>query len=100
MHQYIETVRSEIEAGAGQESYLASALFLKMYKSFQYEDEGASKITDKDGFERIQNKAAISMNSNQEFDLKDEILAWQAAILRDISKEFYGWWVDYNIFCC
>lgn len=96
MHQYLENVRNEIENQAGQEAYLASVLFLKMYKSFHYEDEGAFKLNDKKGFEDTQNKAINSLNTNQEFNLKDEILAWQAAILRDISKEFYSWWVDYK----
>ena len=96
MHQYLENVRNEIENQAGQEAYLASVLFLKMYKSFHYEDEGAFKLIDKKGFEEIQNKAINSLNTNQKFNLKDEILAWQAAILRDISKEFYSWWIDYK----
>ncbi len=65
MHQYIENVRNEIENLAGQESYLASVLFLKIYKSFQYEDEGTHKLTDKKGFEEIQNKSINSLNTNQ-----------------------------------
>ena len=96
MHQYIETVRNEIESAAGQEAYLASSLFLRMYKSFKYEDDGVYKLSDKENYEIIQNKAINSISKSQEFDLKDEILAWQAAILRDISKDFYGWWVDYK----
>lgn len=96
MHQYIETVRNQIEAGAGQESYLTSVLFLRMYKDFQYEDDGAHKIVDKEGFERIQHKAVNSVSMGRDFDIKDEILAWQAAVLRDVTKDFYNWWVGYK----
>jgi hypothetical protein len=96
MHQYIETVRSEIERAAAQESYLASTLFLRMYKEFEYEDEGAWKITDKAGYEKVQNKAVNSISKKKGFDVKEEILAWQIAMLRDVAKESYGWWVDYK----
>lgn len=96
MHQYLESVRNEIEIGAGSESYLASTLFLRIFKKFPYEDDGAEKITDKAGFERVQNKVINIIGHQHEFDIKDEILAWQAAILRDIAKDFYGWWVDYK----
>ncbi len=96
MHQYIETVRSEIERAAGQESYLASTLFLRMYKEFEYEDEGAWKLTDKAGYEEVQNKAVNSISKKKGFDIKEEILAWQIAMLRDVAKETYGWWVDYK----
>ncbi len=96
MHQYIETVRNEIEAAASQESYLASTLFLRMYKDFEYEDEGAWKINDKEGFEKVQHKAINSISKQKEFDVKEEILAWQIAMLRDIAKESYKWWVDYK----
>lgn len=96
MHQYLETVRNEIEAAAGQEAYLTSSLFLRMYKAFQYEDEGSSKLANKEGYEKVQNQAVISMNTPQEFDLDTEILAWQGAILRNIARETYYWWVDYK----
>jgi len=96
MHQYIETVRNEIEVASAQESYLASTLFLRMYKNFAYEDEGAWKITDKEGFEKIQHKAINCISKQWEFDVKEEILAWQVAMLRDIAKESYKWWVDYK----
>ena len=96
MHQYIETVRTEIEAAAYQESYLASTLFLRMYKEFEYEDEGAWKITDKQGFEKVQHKAINAISRQKEFDVKEEILAWQIAMLRDIAKESYKWWIDYK----
>lgn len=96
MHQYIETVRSEIETAAAQESYLASTLFLRMYKDFSYEDDGAQKITDKEGFERIQHKAINCISKQREFDVKEEILAWQVAMLRDIARETYNWWIDYK----
>mgnify|MGYP001545392796 CR=1 FL=1 len=96
MHQYIETVRNEIEIAAAQESYLASTLFLRMYKDFAYEDEGVSKITDKEGFEKIQNRAINCISKQREFDVKEEILAWQVAMLRDIAKESYSWWIDYK----
>jgi hypothetical protein len=96
MHQYIETVRNEIEIAAAQESYLASTLFLRMYKDFEYEDEGAWKITDKAGFEEVQNKAVNSIGKQKDFDIKEEILAYQIAMLRDVAKETYGWWIDYK----
>ncbi len=96
MHQYIETVRNEIEIAAGQESYLASTLFLRMYRAFEYEDEGHLKITDKEGFERIQNKAVNSVSGKYEFNVKDEVLSWQIGILRDIAKATYEWWIDYK----
>ena len=96
MHQYLESVRNEIEIGAGSESYLASTLFLRIFKDFQYEDDGAEKITNKDDYEKIQNKVINIIGRQHEFDIKDEILAWQAGILRDIAKDFYGWWVDYK----
>ena len=96
MHQYIETVRNEIEVAAAQESYLASTLFLRMYREFAYEDEGAWKITDKAGFEEIQNRAINTISKHREFDVKEEILAWQVAMLRDIAKQSYHWWIDYK----
>ena len=96
MHQYLESVRNEIEIGAGSESYLASTLFLRIFKNFQYEDDGAEKITNKDGYEKVQNKVINIIGQQHEFDIEDEILAWQAGILRDIAKDFYGWWVDYK----
>ena len=96
MHQYIETVRNEIEAAAGQESYLASTLFLRMYKDFKYEDDGALKLHDKEGFEKIQHKAINVLGKKSSFDIKEEILAWQVALLRDIAKDFYYWWIEYK----
>ena len=96
MHQYIETVRNEIEAAAGQESYLSSALFLKIYKDLDYEDGGDRKLNNKEEYEMTQHKAMNSISSSKEFEIKDEILAWQVAILRDISRSFYDWWVDYK----
>lgn len=96
MHQYIETVRSEIENASGQESYLASTFFLRMFKEFDYEDEGDWKITDKEGFEEIQHKAVNAISKQRSFDVKEEILAWQVAMLRDIAKESYNWWIDYK----
>ncbi|MDH5561230.1 MAG: hypothetical protein OEY59_10305 [Deltaproteobacteria bacterium] len=96
MHQYIETVRKEIEAAAGQEIYLTSSLFLRMHQAIKYEDEGAKILSDKSEFEEIQNKALNSINTQSVFDLKNEVLGWQAGILRDISKNFYNWWLDYK----
>ncbi len=96
MHQYIESVRTEIETAAAQESYLASTLFLRMYKEFEYEDEGKWKITDKEGYEKVQNKAVNCISKQKEYDVKDEVLAWQIGMLRDIAKESYHWWVDYK----
>lgn len=96
MHQYIETVRNEIESAAGAESYLASTLFLRMYNDLKYEDDGKNKISDKEGFEAIQHKAINSLGKTREFDVKEEILAWQVAILRDVAKDFYHWWIDYK----
>ena len=96
MHQYIETVRNEVEAAAGNESYLASTLFLRMQRELGYEDDGAWKITTKEDFENVQHKVMNSIGKNREFNVKDEVLSWQIAILRDISKEFYYWWIDYK----
>jgi len=96
MHQYIETVRNEVEAAAGNESYLAGTLFLRMFRDLGYEDEGAWKISTKEDFENVQHKVTNSIGKKREFNLKDEILSWQIAILRDISKEFYRWWIDYK----
>ncbi|MFH2130330.1 MAG: hypothetical protein ABIK68_08140 [bacterium] len=96
MHQYIETVRNEVEAAAGAESYLASTLFLRMFRDLGYEDEGAWKIATKEDFENVQHKVMNCIGKNREFSLKDEILSWQIAILRDIGKEFYYWWIDYK----
>jgi len=96
MHQYIETVRSEIESASGEESYLSSTLFLRMFRELKYEDEGELKISDKEGFENIQHKAMNSISTNQDYNVKDEVLAWQIAILRDIAKDFYYWWIDYK----
>ncbi len=96
MHQYIETVRNEVEAAAVNESYLASTLFLRMYRDLGYEDDGALKITSKEDFENVQHKVMNSIGKNREFNVKDEVLSWQIAILRDISKEFYYWWIDYK----
>ena len=96
MHEYFESVRNEIEIEAGQESYLISSLFLRLHRNIGYEDDGAYKLTRKEDFEEIQHKATNSLSNHQEFNLKEEILAWQAAIIRDITKEYYGWWVDYK----
>ena len=96
MHQYIETVRNEIEIAAAQESYLASTLFLRMYQDFAYEDEGTWKISDKEGFEKIQHKAVNCISKTRQYDVKEEILAWQVAMLRDVAKESYNWWIDYK----
>ena len=96
MHQYMETVRNEIEAAAGQESYLASTLFLRLYKDLTYEDDGSLRIVDKEGFEAVQHKAINSLGKARSFDVKEEILAWQVAILREITKDFYHWWIDYK----
>ncbi|MBT4265965.1 MAG: hypothetical protein HOK67_06645 [Deltaproteobacteria bacterium] len=96
MHQYIETVRNEVEAAAGTESYLAGTLFLRIHRDLGYEDEGAWKITTKEDFENVQHKVMNSIGKSRDFNLKDEILAWQIAILRDVGKEFYNWWIDYK----
>lgn len=96
MHQYIETVRNEVEAAAGNESYLASTLFLRMQRDMGYEDERSAKITTKEDFENVQHKVMNSIGKNRDFDVKDEVLSWQIAILRDIAKEFYYWWIDYK----
>ncbi|PCI27534.1 MAG: hypothetical protein COB67_08310 [SAR324 cluster bacterium] len=96
MHQYMETVRNEIEAAAGQEAYLASSLFMRISQSLDYEDEGARVLENKESYEAIQHQAMNSINTQSEFNLDKEILAWQAAILRDISREFYTWWVNHK----
>lgn len=96
MHQFIETVRNEVEAAAGRETYLASTLFLRMHRDIGYEDEGNWKITSKEDIENLQHKVMNSIGKNRDFDVKDEILSWQIAILRDITREFYYWWIDYK----
>lgn len=97
MHQYLETVRNQIENAAGQESYLASSLFLRIYQALKYEDEGICKLGDKEEYEKIQHQALNSlMNKDKRFNLEMEVLSWQVAILRDISHDFYNWWVSYK----
>ncbi len=96
MHEFLESVRNEIENEAGQESYLTSSLFLRLYRHIGYEDNGEYVLKSKEDFEKILHKAINCLNHRQEFDLKDEILAWQVAIVRDITREFYGWWVNYK----
>ncbi len=96
MHQFIETVRNEVEAAAGTEAYLSSTLFLRMHRDLGYEDEGNWKISTKEDFENVQHKVMNSIGKNRDFDLKDEVLSWQIAVLRDIGKEFYYWWIDYK----
>lgn len=96
MHQFIETVRNEVEAAAGAESYLASTLFLRMHRNLGYEDEGAWEPASKEDFENVQHKVMNCIGKNHEFDVKDEVLSWQIAILRDIAREFYYWWIDYK----
>jgi hypothetical protein len=85
-----------VEAAAGDESYLASTLFLRIHRKLDYEDEGAWKIATKEDFENIQHKVMNCLGKKCEFNLKDEVLSWQIAILRDIGKEFYYWWIDYK----
>ncbi|MGK0288908.1 MAG: hypothetical protein ACI86H_000329 [bacterium] len=95
MHAYIERVRNEIEVSAGQEKYLASALFYRMHKELKYEDHGEIELSKKQDFEEIQNKALNSIStSNNDVDVQEESLAWQVAILRDIAKDFYSRWED------
>jgi len=96
MHQFIESVRNEVEAAAGSEAYLASTLFLRMYRDLKYEDEGAWKPTTKEDFKNLQHKVMNSIGKTREFSVKDEVLSWQIAILRDIAREFYYWWIDYK----
>lgn len=97
MHQYIESVRSDTEAAAGAESYLAGALFLKMEKAFGYEDDGEGKLGSRDDYELVQHKAINAMNGHRAFDLGDEVLSWQASMLRHVAREFYSWWVEYKL---
>ncbi len=97
MHQYLETVRNQIENAAGQESYLASSLFLRIYQALKYEDNGLHKLTDKEEYEKIQHQVMNSlMNNDKKFNLEMEVLSWQVAILRDISHDFYNWWIGYK----
>lgn len=96
MHQFIETVRNEVEAAAANEAYLSSTLFLRIHRDLAYEDEGSLKLTTKEDFENVQHKVMNSIGKNRDFDVKDEVLSWQIAILRDIAREFYYWWIDYK----
>ena len=95
MHQYLETVRTEIEAASGEEAYLASALFWRAQQAIGYEDDGEMTLNSKEDFERIQNQVINSLPQD-EFNLHEEILAWQAGILRHATKEFYHSWVEYK----
>ncbi len=96
MHQYLEMVRNEIESAAGQEKYLASALFLKVFREVPYEDDGDFELTDKAGFEEIQNRVTNILRSPSDFDPKEELLSWQIAVLRQMARDFYNIWVDYK----
>lgn len=96
MHQYLETVRTEIEAASGEEAYLASALFWRAHKGMGYEDDGQKRLTDKAGYDQVQNQVINSLRLQEDFDLSEEILSWQAAVLRHVTKEFYHSWVDYK----
>ena len=96
MHQYLEMVRNEIEAAAGQEQYLASALFLKVYREVPYEDDGDNQLQDKAGFEELQNRVTNVLRGKTEFDPKEELLSWQIGVLRQMARDFFNIWVDYK----
>lgn len=96
MHQYIEAVRTELEIAAGAESYLAGALFMRLQNSLAYEDDGEERLHNRDGYELVQHKAINCLKSPHELDLNQEVLSWQAALLRHGTKEFYHWWIQYK----
>ena len=96
MHQFLESVRNEIEAAAGQEAYLASALFTRIYKAMPYEDDGKTQLTDKEGFEEVQNRIINILHQPQDFKISDEFLSWQAAVLRHLARDFHHYWVEYK----
>lgn len=95
MHRYLESVRSDIEKKSGEDSYLSSSLFLRIYKEIQYEDEGKRILKTKKEFEAIRDQSINAIMQSKNWNLKDEILSWQVAVLRDITKEFYTRWDDY-----
>ncbi|OGG94740.1 MAG: hypothetical protein A2527_05955 [Candidatus Lambdaproteobacteria bacterium RIFOXYD2_FULL_50_16] len=97
MHQYIETVRSDTEAAAGAESYLAGALFLKLEKALNYEDGGEFRLKNLADYELIQNKVINALHHNQIFDHAQEVLGWQAGVLRHVARELYAWWIDFKL---
>ena len=96
MHQYIEAVRTELEIAAGAESYLAGALFMRLQNSLAYEDDGEERLHHRDGYELVQHKAINCLKTPHDFDLNQEVLSWQAALLRHATKEFYHWWIQYK----
>lgn len=95
MHRYIEKVRTKIEAVAGQETYLTSSLFLSLYDSLKYEDGGKNRLMAKKNYDEMQEKALHILKERKAFDLKQEVLSWQVAILRDIARDYYTRWTDY-----
>lgn len=92
MHQYIESVRNDLERKTGEEIYLVSSLFWRMQKNFHYEDEGKTELQTKDDFMSVRNKVVNLMHDADKWSLEDEVLSWQAGVLRDISKDHYGRW--------
>ncbi|MDT8446745.1 MAG: hypothetical protein RRB13_07600 [bacterium] len=96
MHQYIESVRSETEAASGPESYLAGALFMRLQQAFEYEDDGENRLESRDGYELVQHKAINCLKGRHEFKIADEVLSWQASLLRHVTHELYDWWIQYK----
>ena len=96
MHQYLEMVRNEIEEAAGQEQYLASSLFLKVFREIPYEDDGDHELLDLAAFEGMQNRVTNVLYSKKEFNSGEELLSWQVGVLRQMAKDFYNIWVDYK----
>ncbi len=96
MHQYLENVRLEIEAAAGQESYLASSLFYRLYTELPYEDDGAKALVDTEGYEAVRNKVVNILSKKEEFSIRQEVLSWQAGVLRHMARDFHHLWVDYK----
>lgn len=96
MHQYLESVRSETEAASGPESYLVGALFMRLQKELEFEDDGQTRLESRDGYELAQHKAANCLTKSHPFDVAEEVLSWQASMLRHVTRELYDWWNHYK----
>ncbi len=96
MHQFFESLRDEIETLSGTESYLASFPFFYIYQYLKYEDHGEVKYTSKESLENLKHKVSAILSARIPFNLKEELLSWQGAILRHITKNLYLWWIDYK----
>lgn len=95
MHRYIEKIRNSIEDRSGQESYLTSSLFYRLYQELHYEDEGKQRFSKESEYNELQKKILQVIQAKPKFNAADEVLSWQAAILRDVAREYYTKWVEY-----